>query len=123
MREADLVRKIMAAVKRLRPNAVIWKLSDRYTRGLPDLLILVPGFRIAWSGSVVKGTEGATHIFAVECKARRGRLEKLQAEQGKKLASLPGCRWVVARCVEDVTEPIRWLSSYKDKGNSNHGQD
>lgn len=42
MSESTLVRRIIKAVKARCPKVYVAKLSDRFRRGIPDLLILLP---------------------------------------------------------------------------------
>jgi hypothetical protein len=67
------------------------KLADRYTRGLPDLLI---GFRIS---------DYQGNVLFVETKAKGGKLKRIQREQHIKLA-IAHCNILIV--AEDDDDPI-----------------
>jgi hypothetical protein len=84
MSEATLVRRIKKAVKAAYPRAFVAKLADRHTRGLPDLLILLPGVTLF-----------------VETKAPGGKLSPIQRAVHEEIERAGGYV-LVARSVEDV---------------------
>ena|SRR6185503_818755 len=98
MRESGLVRKIKKAVEEKYPRAYCRKLADRFTRGLPDLLILVPVFR-KMAGRVW-GVE-ATLTLMVETKTQDGRLSPIQIAEHEAITKSGGVV-LVARDVETV---------------------
>ena len=95
MKESDLVRKIMKAVKASYPHAYCVKLADRYRRGLPDLMILLP----------YQNGPHCLHCdqFFVEAKSPIGRLSKIQIEEHR-LICKAGSEVLVARDVATVLE-------------------
>ena len=84
MTEAYLVRHIIAAIRARKPEAYVRKLSDRYTRGLPDILVV-------WHGRA---------IF-LEIKTETGKLSKLQAREIEAIWQAGGLAHVV-RSVESA---------------------
>lgn len=90
MKESAIVRKIVKAVEREFPSAWVRKLSDRYTRGLPDLLIVYP----------------MGNVLFVEVKRPGGKESKIQEHERNNVLSL-GCNWIVVTDPEDVLEWIR----------------
>ncbi len=98
MKESTLVLKIMNAVKKAYPKAYVRKLSDRFNRGIPDILIVFT----RWREPQLERPE--TGVLFVEAKTPTGRLSKVQAleqEQIRAAASI-GCRAIVALTVEEV---------------------
>ena len=84
MIESALVRRIIAAIRATRPEAYVRKLSDRYTRGLPDILVV-------WHGRAI--------FF--EVKTEKGRLSALQSRERGAIWKAGGVAHVV-RCVEQA---------------------
>lgn len=93
MKESVIVKKIIAAVRAKYPRAYVRKISDRFTRGLPDILIVVK--------TDVCDVEEYHGTLLVEVKNEKGVLSKLQR---KELVSVidAGGKFIVARSVEDV---------------------
>ncbi len=81
MREADLVSKIMKAVKAKYPRAYVVKLADRYRRGLPDLLILY---------SSLPPADSLDSALFVEVKMPNGILSKIQQAEHKAIQQAGG---------------------------------
>jgi len=92
-REAALVRKIVAAVRKKYPRAYVRKIADRYTRGLPDLIVLF------WSERGLAVPEAET--LWVEAKAPGGRLSKIQEAEHESIRAAGGTV-LVALSVDDV---------------------
>ncbi len=92
MKESDLVRKIMKAVKTKYPAAYVVKLADRYRRGLPDLLIVCP--LMIWHAS-------PSITLFVEVKTDDGVVSAIQAQEHREIFRAGGLL-LVARSVEDV---------------------
>jgi len=88
MRESTIVRQIIAAVKRDYPTAWVRKLADRYTRGLPDLLI-------CWAG----------YTLFVEVKRPGGKLATIQALNRQQVIE-NGNAWIV---VESALPVMAWM--------------
>jgi len=65
MRESTIVKNIMKTVRCEYPHAFVVKLADRHTRGMPDLLILLPGIvlfvEVKAPGGVLRPIQRATH--------------------------------------------------------------
>ncbi len=99
MSEAVLVHKIIKAVKAKYPRAYVVKLSDRFTRGLPDLLIVFPRAKTLWGG-----------LLFVEAKAPGGRISKIQEAEHHKIRTANG-DILVAKTVERVMEELKCLEA------------
>jgi hypothetical protein len=92
MKESDFVKKLIHAVREKYPRVYVRKLADRYTRGLPDVLIV---FTAAWDDcDVVK-------VLFVECKAPAGKVAAIQAAEHQEIARAGGTV-MVAKTVEEV---------------------
>ncbi len=89
MRESKLVRDIQARVRAEYPTAWIIKLADRYTRGIPDLLVLFPGH------------DNESCCLLVETKREVGQTSKIQDAVHEQIRAACG-NVVVARSVEEV---------------------
>ncbi len=98
MRESKIVRDIQARVRAEYPTAWIIKLADRYTRGIPDLLILFPGYN-----------SEACHLL-VETKRKVGQTSKIQDAVHEQIRAACG-NVLVARSVEEVIHAIRAVES------------
>lgn len=87
MKESAIARKIMASVKSKYPTAYVRKLSDRFQRGLPDIIIVF----------------GNLCFLAVEVKTEQGRTSPLQKVEGSEINRLaPRGRWIVATNAQSV---------------------
>lgn len=96
-KESALVRKITLAVRSMYPRSYVRKLSDKCTRGLPDLIIVCP----RWD--TVESRIGQDHFFlAVECKTETGRQTHLQRLEMEEINNIPGALYIVARSVDEV---------------------
>jgi hypothetical protein len=82
MRESDLVRGIVTAVKKAYPRAYVVKLADRHHRGLPDLIVQC---RI-----VDQYGDYYPYSFFVEVKTTTGRLSKIQKAEHAKIEAAGG---------------------------------
>lgn len=96
--ESSIVRRIVAKVREHYPTAYIRKLSDRFNRGLPDLII-------------VFASQGATCFLAVEVKTDTGRTTPLQSLEGDDINRIgsTAARWIVARSADDVLGAMKEL--------------
>ncbi len=83
-KESAIVSRIIAAVRARYPTAYVRKLSDRFQRGLPDILIIHRG-----------------KVLMVEAKTPTGKLSQLQRIEGREIA-IAGGAWMIATCVDDV---------------------
>jgi len=86
MKESNLKRNTLRWLKRKYPHAVVWKISDRYTSGLPDVLVVKSGQTI-W----------------IELKTDIGVTSKLQNYMINKLRSA-GAEVYICRNLEEVKE-------------------
>lgn len=89
MKEASLVRAIQKAVRQEHPRAFVVKLADRHTRGLPDLLIVLPGITLF-----------------VEVKVPGGTIRPIQRLVHDEIERAGGCV-IVAYSVEEVLDQLR----------------
>lgn len=99
MRESAIVGKIIKKVKEKYPRAYIVKLSDRYHRGLPDLMIHLHVVDTQYS--TISRTLTYSLAFFVEVKAAKGRLSAIQAAEHEKIKRSGGMI-IVAKCADDV---------------------
>lgn len=84
MRERDIERRLRKGVEDL--GGLCWKLTSPANRGVPDRLIIIPGY-----------------VMFVEVKAPNGRLSALQEFVGEKLRELYQ-DWRVIYNLDDVEE-------------------
>lgn len=96
MRESNILHAIMKAVAHREPKAYVRKLADRHTRGLPDLLIIVP-------------TIYGPIQFFVETKTRDGRLSPIQVAEHEKIEQAGGTV-IVARDVQTVLDALEVMT-------------
>lgn len=93
MKESALVTKIIKAVKLKYPKAYVRKLSDRYSRGLPDILIIV-------KANVCVSEEYHLTVF-VETKVADGVASKIQISEMFAIEKA-GASVLIARNVDTV---------------------
>lgn len=111
MKESDLVRKIIVAVKKKYPGCYVRKLADRFTRGILDVLILVKcktpdrGVGKEW----VYGKEFTGTLF-VEVKTSTGVLAKLQEQEVREIQQAGG-EVIVARDVDCVLAKLEAMGA------------
>jgi hypothetical protein len=110
-RESTIVRRIMDAVKKRYPRAVVTKTADRFTRGILDLTIQV----MCRMPQDVKFGMGADIFFGgtlyVETKVpRSGRLSKIQEETIRRLNAAGGDT-LVATSVEQVMAKLEEMGA------------
>ncbi len=109
MKESALVAKIIKKVKERCPLAYCRKLSDRFTRGIPDILIVAPPK--TWQGEW-KAMRSCSMIrsftLAIEAKnpSGRGKVSKIQELEGAEINRLPGAQWLVVTSVAEVLEVL-----------------
>ena len=94
LKESSLVRNIVKVVRAKYPKAYIRKLADRYSRGLPDLLIIL-----------TFDNHNRALTFFVETKTKKGRLSKLQKKEMKEIFKAGGIA-IVSRSVEEVIDQL-----------------
>lgn len=91
MKESYLVNKIIKSVRAKYPTAYVRKLSDRFTRGLPDVLI------------VARRRFGDCFTVLVEVKTETGKQSPIQIAEMHEI--IRSNAWhLVARDVESVME-------------------
>jgi hypothetical protein len=78
MRESTIVRDIMKKVRVAYPLAYVRKLADRFTRALPDILIVIPVRMLHCK------RPGALFVETKTLKGRAAKLQELEAEQIKR---------------------------------------
>ncbi len=104
MKESALVRNIMAAVRAKYPKAYVRKIADRFTRGIPDILI-------------VFGRDGGdrlgTGVLFVEAKTDDGRVSQIQEAEHAAILGVGafGCYVTVARNVESVLAKLALMGA------------
>jgi hypothetical protein len=102
-KESVLVSKIIKTVKKMCGSRVwIRKISDRYTRGLPDLVMVANCW---WPSS----NANVCAVFFIECKTKDGKLSKLQSQELKSLSSVADgdfVRVIVATSVDDIVKEL-----------------
>ncbi len=106
MNEGTLVRKIIKAVKAKYPKAYVCKISDRFTRGLLDIII-VTRCKVDWSDSEEESHSG---VLFVETKTVRGRLSKIQEQTIKDILA-SGADAIVALDVETVLGKLKIMGA------------
>lgn len=74
MLERDLIDKARISIKRHFPDAWIWKINDRTTSGIPDLLIINDG----------------RHIFFEMKRPNAGKISKIQKVQVDRINNAGG---------------------------------
>jgi len=87
--EQDLKRRVIATLKNDYPGCWIWKISDQWTSGIPDVLFIYQG----------------VHIF-MELKSERGKLSKLQDHTLHRINAAGGHAWEI-RSVEDARRIVQ----------------
>jgi hypothetical protein len=100
MKESALVRKIIKAVKAKYKNAYVRKLSDRFTRGIPDILIITESMD-SWSASCT---------LLVETKNKSGRQEELQKLEINSICEAGG-QAIFAVTVDAVLEKLEEMNA------------
>lgn len=87
--EKQLKGKVVKAIKKEYPSAWIYKTADRWTSGIPDLILCIKGF-----------------FYAIELKIKNYTPRKLQEYVLNKIRSAGG-RAGVCRSVEEVRKFLR----------------
>lgn len=107
MKEASLVRKIIKAVKAKYPTAYVRKLSDRHTRGLPDLVIVFhcSAFVSQWNQDCEWGG-----ILFVEAKTMYGKVGPLQVAEHNAIERAGG-ESIFARSPEEVMNKLEEMGA------------
>ena len=105
-RESDLQRRIRHQVASRYPYAWVLKLSERYRRGVPDMVIVF----LRWIGSV-KPITGVGVLF-VENKTLTGQVTVLQQHEIDRINRVgAGCKAIVARDVNHVLNTLQEMGA------------
>ena len=110
MKESTILAKIVATVTKEFPEAWVRKIADRFTRGLPDLVIcyqrqrLVPILGIP--GKQLFDTRPEFATLFVEVKRPNGVESKIQELERSRIAKLGG-NWIVATSPQEVINFMR----------------
>lgn len=89
MTESQLQTKILKHIKRKLPEAFVWKISDRWFSGVPDILLICNG-----------------RFLFIEVKTPRGRVQPIQ-RQVFKLMRRAGAEVKVVRDIETVKDIVK----------------
>lgn len=104
MKESTLVSKIIREVKRKYPRAWIVKTSDRFTRGLPDIMVY---FARSLEG-VREDFPLQVGVLGVEVKTPKGRISAIQMRTLYTMRTLTtqygGC-WCICVGTESLVRP------------------
>jgi len=92
MKESAIVRAIIKAVKAKYPNAFLFKISDRFRRGIPDLLIQFEGdtylesvgFRLRHGKTLYVETKTQTGVVS---KIQTATMEEIERGGGRTIVS------------------------------------
>lgn len=101
--ESRICRKVMAAIRERYPHAFVVKLSDRMTRGLPDILAIYTNAR------------HCLVVLALEVKTAKGKPSKLQEitlDTLEMIASHASYGGLVARVVRSESEVKELMDVY-----------
>ena len=102
MRESSLVRRIIAAIEREYSESWVRKLADAHTRGLPDLLVILPG----------------AFVFFIEVKRPGGRKRALQEHNAELVENLQ-VPWLFVTSMKEALEAIKGIKF--ERKEDNHG--
>ena len=112
MKESAILLKIQAAVVKEFPTAWIRKLADRFTRGLPDLIIcyqrekLLPPLILSETKKNYYSTSPEFAVLFVEVKRPDGSESKIQELERSRVTTLGGS-WIVASSAAEVINYMR----------------
>ena len=94
--EARLVSSIKKYLNLRQPEALCWKLADRFTRGLPDLIF------------IGRDKGGEVLVLGIECKTQSGKISKLQEVMLEKFETIDNGKenilYIVARSVNEIKD-------------------
>ena|ERR1700736_1908359 len=105
MREGYIVSRIMKAVRKKYPAAYVRKMSDRFTRGLPDVLIVA-----LRSYNTTLGYSKKSIVLFVETKTDKGVCSKIQLREHE-LIHDAGAVCIVARNVATVLAKLEEMGA------------
>ncbi len=109
-REATIVQRIRKAVRAKYPTAFVMKLADRFTRGVPDLLIV---FRRHNRMDPDLRFMDSTGVLFVETKTKDGVMSEIQRDTVRKLLGIAphGCNAIVATTVDEVLTALDMMGA------------
>lgn len=110
MRESTIVRKIMVAIRKRYPTAYVRKLSDRYTRGLPDILVVAKCADASYQFGGQSFRVCVSAILFVETKTPKGRVDQLQLNEAEEIEEAGG-QHLFARDVETVLAKLKEMGA------------
>lgn len=96
--ESSLVRGIVRAIRRHHPHAYVRKFADQFTRGLPDLIAIVPR------------PDGPGRVVFLEVKSPRGKTTAIQQAEHAAIRQA-GCEVAVVRSAEEALEAVQCKSA------------
>ncbi len=96
MKESTIVARIMKAIRQRYPTAYVRKISDRFTRGIPDIVACVRG-----------------HAIFIEVKKPGGKLSAIQRKELREIDKAAG-HACVAASVDDVMWFFNGLEGWSD---------
>jgi hypothetical protein len=102
MKESAIQRKIIAAVKAKYPRVYIRKISDRFNRGVPDLIC-------CFRASTAMPSTWAKTLF-IEVKAEDGKQSEIQKQEQNCIVD-SGASYIVARDVATVLAKLEYMGA------------
>jgi hypothetical protein len=112
VKESTIVRNIIKKMKERYPRAYVRKIADRYTRGMPDILIVV--YCSGPLGELDKNGSRSAKLFAgilfVETKTKTGKASKLQEVELKHIQENGG-EAILARDAESVLAKLEEMGA------------
>lgn len=98
MKESDIQKKIIHFLKTTFDGVVVWKLSDAFNRGRPDLVAF---FSVTPSVFALVGAKGYIETVFIEVKQPGGKTTALQQKTLDDLSAMGG-HCLIATSVVDV---------------------
>jgi hypothetical protein len=97
MKEGEIVRRIIKAVKEAYPDYFVVKLSDRFIRGLPDVMVLY------------RQPNDCVGVLFVEVKTLTGSTSAIQDAMLERLDNMQmdGLIVMIARSPEEVLQELK----------------
>ena len=93
MTESQLTSKITAEIRKAYPRAFVYKISDRFYSGIPDILVII----------------GGMPMF-MEVKTKVGKVSKIQQYTLDKIR-MAGCPAEVVRTIDEAAEFVRRIAT------------
>lgn len=88
MTETEFKEKVMRYIKRKYPDAWVWKTSDNFYSGIPDLCVVLPPHG---------------KVYWLELKTIKGRVEPIQTYTINRLKNV-GCTAAIVRSMDEVAQ-------------------